>query len=131
MPQQIDLTVKKADGTTDITYVKVQPSSGTTSPAVWRSPVGAAPAHKAELRVKAFPNKAGTVRRVEGVYISPQTVTATDGSVTVANRLTLAFQGVVPQSMPQSEINEAVRQGFNLFASVHVKAQVEEGFAAN
>lgn len=130
MPNQAAITVKKADGTTDIIYSAVQPSSG-GSPAIWRSPVGAAPAHKAELRVKASSNQAGTVRRIEGTYVYPQTATGSDGSVTVVNRGSLSFTAVVPQAMPQTEINEMVHQGFNLLASSLNKSQVTEGFAAS
>jgi hypothetical protein len=129
MPAQTAITVKKADGTTDIIYAAVQPSSG-VNPAIWRSPVGAAPAHKAELRVKATPNKANTVRRLEGVFSYPQTATAADGSITVVNRGSISFTATVPQSMPQTEINEMIHQGFNLVASSLNKSQGTEGFAA-
>ncbi len=130
MPQQADITVKKADGTTDITYAKVVPSSGSNSPAIWRSPVGAAPAFKAELRVKSNPNKANTVRRVEGTFTYPQTVTSASGDTTIANKGTITFSCVVPQAMPQTEINEMVNQGLNLLASSLNKSQCTEGFAA-
>ena len=130
MPQIANITVKKADGTTDIVYAYVQPASGTTQPAIWRSPTGAAPAHKAELRVKATSNKANTVRRVEGTYTYPQTATASDGSITVVNRGSITFTGVIPQAMPQTEINELVHQGLNLVASSLNKSQLTEGFAA-
>lgn len=130
MPQQASMTVKKADGTTDIVYAAVQPASGTTNPAIWRSPTGAAPAHKAELRVRAASNKANTVRRVEGTYVYPQTVTGTDGVISIANRGSISFQAVVPQAMPITEINEMAHQGMNLIAHSLTKSEVIEGFAA-
>jgi hypothetical protein len=129
MPQQANITVKKADGITDVIYSSVQPASG-GNPAVWRGPQGVAPAHKPELRVRSSSNKANTVRRIEGSLMYPQTVTGTDGTVTVANRITVGFNAAVPQGAPQTEINEAVAQAFNLFASSLNKSMVQEGFAA-
>jgi hypothetical protein len=130
MTQAASITVKKADGTTDIIYSAFVGSQGSTQPAVWRSPNGAAPAHKAELRIRSNGNKAGTVRRLEGTYVYPQTATAVDGSITVVNRGLISFSLVVPQAMPQTEINEMIHQGLNLLASSHVKTQGTEGYAA-
>jgi len=130
MPNIANMTVKKADGVTDIVYAFVNGASG-SAPAVWRSPVGAAPAHKAELRAKSTSNQANTVRRLEIVYAFPQTVTGTDGTVTIANRGSLTLSGVIPQSMPQTEINEMVHQGLNLFAHSLTKSELTEGYAAS
>jgi hypothetical protein len=131
MPQQIDVTVKKADGTTDITYAKVVPSSGNNSPAIWRSPVGTAPAFKAEMSVRSAPNAANTVRRVEYNFKFPQVVTAGDGSESVSNTARFQLTGTIPQSMPQTLIDEAVHQCLNWFAHAHSKSQMSEGYAAS
>lgn len=129
MPNIAPITVKKADGTTDVTYDDVQPASGTSQPAIWRSPIGDAPAHKAELRVRAQANKLGTVRRVEGTLVAPQVVTAPDGSKSVTNRVIVSFTASVPQAMSQTEINEAIAQAFGLFNSSLIKSSVTSGFA--
>jgi len=130
MPNQADITVKKADGSTDIVYAKVVPSSGSNSPAIWRSPVGAAAGHKATLRVRSAPNASGTVRRVEGEYVFPETATAADGKVTVVNKARLQFTAVVPQDMLDTLVAEFAHQGLNLMASSLNKSQVIEGYAA-
>lgn len=130
MPQMIDITVKKADGTTDITYYKVVPSSGSNSPAIWRSSVGSAPAHKATLRVRSAPNASGTVRRVEGDFVYPETATAADGKITVVNRARVQVIATAPQEMADSLISEAIEQGLNAFASSHFKAMAKEGYSA-
>jgi len=50
MPTMGNIVVKKADGTTDITYSSVVPSAGDTSPAIWQSQtVGSAPLHYPQL----------------------------------------------------------------------------------
>jgi hypothetical protein len=131
MPDMIAMTVKKADGTTDITYAKVSPSSGDNTAAKWRSPVGTAPAFKAELAVKSSPNAAGSVRRMEVTYKFPQVVTAGDGSESVSNTLRFQLVGTLPQSMPQTLQDEAVHQFLNLCYHAHMKAQFVEGFAAS
>lgn len=130
MPNQADITVKKADGTTDITYSKVVPSSGSNSPAIWRSSVGSAPAHKPTLRIRSAPNASGTVRRVEAEFVYPETATAADGKVSVVNRARIQVTGTYPQDMADTVLAEAVHQAFNLFYSSHVKDQNVEGYAA-
>jgi len=130
MPNQADITVKKADGTTDITYAKVVPSSGSNSPAIWRSPVGSAPGHKPTFRTRSAPNASGTVRRVDGEFVYPETATAADGKITVVNKARLGYNAVMPQDMADTLLAEAAHQGFNLFASALNKLQVIEGYAA-
>lgn len=130
MPNIINMTVKKADGTTDITYESVVPSSGSNSPAIWRSPVGAAAAHRAELRVRSTPNAQNTVRRVEVEYVYPETAVGSDGKVSVVNRFRLQTTATVPRDMADTLVLEAVAQGFNLLAHAHSKAQHSSGYAS-
>lgn len=130
MPQMANITVKKNDGTTDIVYTAVVPSAGDKSPAVWRSnTIGTAPAHRPELRVTSQPNGQATARRIEGTLMYPQTVTGSDGKITVANKAFLSFSALVPQSMTDADINEFVSQGANLVASTLMKDVVKSGYA--
>jgi hypothetical protein len=130
MPNQVDITVKKADGTTDITYSKVVPSAGNSSPAKWQGPIGAALAHKPVLQVKSSANAQNTVRFIEISFLYPETVTGTDGKTSVVNRLGYTIRVVRPTDMSDAVVAEAVAQGTNLFASAHVKAMLNEGYAA-
>jgi len=131
MPAQANLTVKKNDGSTDITYTAVQASGGDKSPAIWRSnTVGTAPGHRPELRVSAQPNGPGTARRVNFQFTYPVTATGSDGKVYVSNRCNLEITGVMPLDMPDSDLNEAVSQGLNLAAATLTKDQFKSGFAA-
>jgi hypothetical protein len=51
MPALADITVKMADGTTNITYTGIVPSAGDKTPAVWRSnSVGGSIGQRPELR---------------------------------------------------------------------------------
>jgi len=130
MPNQADITVKKADGTTDITYAKVVPSSGSNSPAIWRSPVGAAAGHKATLSTRASANASNTVRRVVKEYVFPETATGADGKVTVVNRARMRLETITPLDMLDTLVAEFTHQGLNLFDAPLGKLEVIEGYAA-
>lgn len=130
MTQQTNITVKKYDGVTDVTYTAVRPASG-GQPAVWQAPtLGTAAAHMPELRIKSSKNKAGTVSRVEGVLVYPEIVTATDGSKSIANKTIVSVNITNPSNMAISSVQEGIAQALNAFAHVHVKTQAIEGFAA-
>jgi len=130
MPQIANLVVKKNDGTTDVTFTAIQPSAGDKAPAIWRNEaVGSAVAHRPTLLLTGRNNGTGTARRLEGQAVFPSTVTGADGRVTVADRLILSFNAVVPLGMPSAEVNEAVAQGLNLFSATLVKDSVKTGYA--
>lgn len=130
MPQIADLTVKKNDGTTDVTYTAVVPSAGDKSPAIWRSTtVGSAAAHQPSLVLSSRNNGNGTARRLEGQAVYPSLVTGTDGRVSVADRCIISINGVIPQGMPADDVNEAVSQALNLFATALVKSAFKSGYA--
>jgi hypothetical protein len=66
MPSQANIVVKKNDGTTDITYTAVQPSSGDGVQAIWKSQtVGTAPVHQPELRCSTR-SQSGKIGRAAG-----------------------------------------------------------------
>lgn len=130
MPQLANIVVKKNDGTTDITYTGVVPSSGDKSPAIWRAnSVGTAAAFRPELQLSSAPNGTKTARRMPYRYTYPSTVTGSDGKITVADRLILEGSVLVPTGMTDADVNEAVAQGCNLIASALIKASFQSGFA--
>lgn len=131
MPTMADLTVKKNDGTTNITYSTVSASGGDKSPAVWRSnTVGTAAGQRPEFRVSSRPNGNGTARRLEGSYSYPSLTTGTDGKINVASRFNLTFSAIVPADMLDTDLNEAVSQSLNLLGTTTlVKDAFKAGFA--
>lgn len=125
-----NITVKKHDNVTDILWTAVTPSAGDRSPAVWKSnTVGTAASHRPELRITSRDNGPGDARRVEATGIYPQTVTGTDGKITVANKLPFNASFLVPKGMPDADVNEAVSQFCHLFASSLVKEVGRTGYA--
>jgi len=130
MAQIANITVKKNDGTTDATYTAVVPSAGDKTPAIWRNQsVGSAAAHRPELRVSSQSNGPKTARRVEATFVYPTTATGSDGKVIVSDRLVFTGSWVLPQGMPDADINEAVSQGVNLLASTLMKDTLKSGYA--
>lgn len=131
MPQLANITVKKKDGTTDITYTGVVPSAGDKTPAIFRSnTVGASIGQRPELRITSQYNGDKTARRatIEFSYPSLYTETTT-GRVLVARRLNFSLTASIPVDMPDSDVNEAVYQGFNLLAAALIKDSVASGYA--
>ncbi|DAD50452.1 TPA_asm: coat protein [ssRNA phage Gerhypos.4_66] len=129
MPSNI--TVKKDDGTTDITYTAVAGAAGDKNPAVWRSnSVGSAPGQRPELRLASASNGDKTARRVDGQYTYPTVVTSGDtGEKSVVARANGSFSFILPVDMPDADVNEAASQMGNLVASAIVKAAMKSGYA--
>lgn len=119
MPSLANITIKKNDGTTDIIWTGVAASSGDTVPAVWRSDTAASQQNaRPTATMVAKPNGDKSARRVTVETRFPQAYTeSTTGLVKVANVLPASFNIVVPSSMPQAQIDEAVSQTVNLLAS--------------
>lgn len=117
MPQMANITVKKADGTTDVVYTALAPSSGDKTSAVW-SPtlVGASNSHRPELRVSSQSNAANTVRFVDGIIRWP-VVQTLNGVVTVTDRNSISIKASVAENTPDSDVSELVEQTTNLFRS--------------
>lgn len=134
MPSMANITVKKADGTTDIVYDALSASGGEGSPAIWRQDTGAVSALPVGLR-KFFKlwsvwNGPKTARVLKFNFASPYAVQ--DSTTTLYSaKDRVVFDGtiVVPQGIPATEINEAVAQAFNLVASSLVKSSAQSGFA--
>lgn len=128
MANMADISVKKADETTSITYSQVAASAGDRTPALWKSTtVGSAPAHNPSASLSSRWNEKKTARRLDFMYSYPQTATAADGSVSIINVLPIEVSVVVPQGMPQTTIDEAIAQAMNLLASALIKTSFREG----
>lgn len=131
MPSMANITVKAANGTTDVVYTAMAPSSGDGVPAVWRNEAGgSATAFKASFSLSSRYNGPKTARRLNGVFDLPQTATDTTTSlVSVINRIPVSFSIALPVSCPQSVIDEAVHQVTNLLASTLVRDALKSGYS--
>lgn len=131
MPQIADIVVKKYDGTTNITYTALTPSSGDGTPAVWRSESAGTQANlKPALSLSSRWNGPRTARRVDASFMYPQQYTdTTTGLVLVKNKVIMNLSAVVPAEVPDTVLQEAVAQATNLFASTLFRSSVQAGFA--
>jgi len=132
MPALANITVKKNDGTTDITYTGVVPSSGDSVPAIWKSKtVGSAPAHQPEARLVARDSgdKKKRVMRLTFLYPSTQT-DSTTGRTTVVNKGWGQLDVTLDNDMPTADSDEFVSQMTNLIKSSLIVSCLKDGYSA-
>lgn len=131
MPSMANIVVKKNDGTTDVTYTAVCPSSGDSTAAVWRSETaGASASLKPTLTMITKLNGPKTARQVELNFAFPWGVTdSTTGITTVKNKVPFKVFGALPLEIPDTVIAEAVAQCLNLVASTLVRDSIKSGYS--
>lgn len=130
MPALANITVKKADGTTDVIYTANQGASGDKVFARWtNSTVGTTPAERPQFTLKAESNGSGTARRLTASYKWPMVSTDAGGNKIVAGGFNGSATFLVPQNQEASVIAEQAAQFCNVLASTLVKASISEGFA--
>jgi hypothetical protein len=134
MPSMANITVKKNDGTTDIVYDALSPAGGDVSPAVWRQDTGALATLplglRPQLRMQCSWNGPKTARVVKATFRYPYAVQDTTTQLWSAPHwCILDVSGVLPTAFNPAALNEAVAQGFNLFASSLFKTSSQAGYA--
>jgi len=131
MPNMADITVKKADGTTDIVYVALAPSGGDNTPATWRvESIGTVAGNRPVLTVKSRGSKDRLARIVEGTLSYPEVYTDTTTGVTsVRLRELFSWTSVVRTDALDATTAEIVAQAPNLMKSVLLQASMKAGFA--
>lgn len=127
------ITVKKADGTTDITFDAITAAGGESSPAVWRQDTGAPTGLPVGLRplltLSTKWNGPKTARQVNYTFVLPYAVQdSTTTLYSAKDRVVMTGVITLPQGIPSTQLNESV-QGLNLLASTLVKAVVQAGYA--
>lgn len=134
MPTMASITVKKADGSTDVVYDALSGSGGDGSPAVWRQDTGAAAGLPVGLRnvLKLWTTWNGpkTARQAKYNFVAPYAVQ--DSTTTLYSaKDRVQFDGImtIPQGIPSAEINEAIYQGCNLLAATLIKQAAASGYA--
>ena len=131
MPQMANITVKAANGTTDVVYTAKVPSAGDKSPAIWKNDnVGNVLAAKPTLSVQSSSNGNRTSRRIKAKYTWPKQRVDAAGNTLVQGGAILEVSALVPQDMTAAEIDEFVAQGLNLGASALFKSMVRDGYSA-
>lgn len=125
-----NITVKDADGTTDVVFVAVTPSAGDKSAAVWMTESTTLPRNFGdELRVSSAPNKAGSVRWLS-LSFNHRVVETVNGVPVVTNVVpcTLSFPSL--GTITQEELAKAAHRFVNLVGHADVVDQFLSGYAA-
>jgi len=134
MPSMASITVKKADGTTDIVFDALAASGGDSSPSVWRQDTGAAAGLPVGLRssykLTSKWNGPKTARQMQFELSFPYAVQDTTTTL-YSSKDRAVFTGVftMPQGIPSANLNEAAAQALNLMAAALTKTAVQVGYA--
>lgn len=134
MPSMASITVKKADGVTDIVFDALAASGGENSPAMWRQDTGAAAGLPVGLRSMVRMTtrwngpKTARVAQIEMSFpYATQDSTTTLYSSRDQGRLSATV--ILPQGMPAAALNEFAYQAMNLMASTLFKSALAAGYA--
>lgn len=127
----VDLIVKKADGTTNITWTAVNGAAGDKLPASWRSETAASfRGNRPTYLLSTQDNGAKTARRANGKVVFPITRTINSVEV-VVDKVIVDFSAIVPNALSDAEISEAVSQAFNVIGATVTIASVKSGTTPN
>lgn len=130
MPAMASMTVKKVDGTTNVTWDAIQASSG-QSPVVWRNALGTAWAFCPELRVSSRDGARGASRIVRATAVWPETaLNTTTGIYQVVNRARFTAEHEIPKGFAGAQRSEYAAQLGNLLAHSLFVGMVFDGQAA-
>lgn len=129
MPNQANITVKAANGTTDVIYTALTPAAGDRTPARWANVSANA---RANLRPTAEMtsrfNNARSARHVDFVLKYPE-VASINGVDQVVGTALMSASCVVPLQITDAVISEAVAQFNNLLKSTLIADSVKAGYA--
>lgn len=131
MPTMADITVKKADGTTNVVFVAAVPSAGDKSPAVWtQDAYSGTQGHRPRFEMQTQDNGTATIRQARWKFSYPCFYTDTTTSQEVVIK-SLGFDGIfyMPKELTTTQWNEAWAQFGNLLCSTLVRSAVQVGFA--
>lgn len=131
MANMANITVKKADGTTDVIYVAAQPSAGDKTPARWtQNAYNGILGLRPKLEMVTQFNVANTQRQARFKFNYP--LFYTDASVSQDKLIaSVGFEGVVylPNTLTGTQYNEAFRQLGNLLSSTLIRDAIAEAYA--
>jgi len=126
-----NLTVKKADGTTDIVYTAVQPASGDNGQAVWRQENAAVPfGVRPTLKMNTRDNGNAAARKIHLEFGRPSTYTdTTTGLVKQSFVLLGSADFLLNKEAMDADIAEAVHQFTNLLVNTALRDSIKAGIA--
>lgn len=129
MPQMANITVKKADNVTDVTYTSLTPSAGDQTPARWSNLASASvAAHRSTYNCASRFNGKRDARVVDAVLKYPDVQSVSGANVVVGNCI-ISISGTIPLQVTDTVIAEAVAQAANLFKATLMQDTFKTGYA--
>lgn len=129
MPNMANITVKKADGTTDVVYTALTPSAGDKTSARWSLTAFSPKANlRPTLECTSRYNNARTARNISLTLKYPE-IASIAGVDSIVGTGIVTIQGVVPLQMSDSAVSELVAQAANLFKTTLVQDSYKIGYA--
>lgn len=129
MPTLADITIKKADGSTNLTYNGISSGAADGTDALWRAEsIGTVAGNRPTLTIRAKSSKDKSARLLDWSFNYPETVTdSTTGIVRIINRPW--GKGTFCQLVGASDQTnkEAAAQMANLLGSALVQAIFSSG----
>lgn len=131
MPSMADITVKKADGTTDVVYKALSPSAGDKIAAQWRvEAIGTISGNRPTFQILTRASQDKAARIIEGKLLYPETFTdTTTGIISVKNREMFSFSAITHSIATDAVIAELAAQSANLLKAVLIQDVLKTGFA--
>jgi len=131
MPTMANITVKKADGTTDIVYTALTPSAGDKGAAQWRvESIGVVAGNRPVFQVMTRASQDKGARIIEGKLVYPETFTdSTTGLISTKNRELFSFSAITHMNASDSAIAELAAQAANLVKSTLIQDVLKTGYA--
>lgn len=129
MPNMANITVKKADGTTDVVYTALTPSAGDKVSARWRANAASTiPTHRPVVDLVSRNNGNQDGRRVvfSGKFPVVETL---NGIPTVTAIVPIEMSMLIPQNVDSAQVSEAVAQLTNLTVSSLIRTSFIDGYA--
>lgn len=126
-----DITVKKYDDTTNITWSAIGGAGSDGSQALWRSNSATGyVGQKPKFTLSASWNSPGTVRKLVGNISFPSVYTDTSTSLTAPlATMSLSFTIFVPQNVQATDLQEFSAQAVRLLSDTMVRGSILSGFA--
>lgn len=130
MPNLANITVKKADGTTAVTYQARMGASSDRTPAVWVSTTqGSTPAANPTFEMSSRSNGPQTARRLDHKFKFPVTALV-EGRESIVDLNIANGSVVIPQMQSPAQISEFAHQYCNIMYDVIIRASFIDGYAA-
>lgn len=129
MPQMANITVKKADGTTDVVYTAQAPSSGDSTPAVFRVDTASTRQGNRPVLTLRTQNNGNRNGRAVRLKLDFPILEMTNSIETVTARVPFELTATLPTNVPSDLVKEAIYQFGNLVVSTLIRQSLESGYA--